>query len=104
VKVEVIATFKDYGDRLRTNLPELFWQGWIADVNDPDNFLRGIFGSDSQVNFGHFTNAEFDLLLAQASRSTDPAYRQERYILAERILCETEAALIPLYHSTYNIP
>jgi oligopeptide transport system substrate-binding protein len=99
VQVEVIKAFKDYGNRLKTNPPEMFWFGWGADFNDPDNFLREIFHSGSQYNHGKFTNSEFDQLVGRAKRSRDPVERQELYILAERLLCETEAALIPLYHT-----
>jgi len=101
VEVKVIKTFADYGNRLKTNPPEIFWQGWAADVNDPDNFMREIFHSDSQYNYGHFSNTEFDQLVDEAAKDRDPAKRQELYILAERLLCETEAALIPLFHVTY---
>jgi oligopeptide transport system substrate-binding protein len=100
VKVEVIQGFKAYGDRLRTNPPEMYWFGWAADYNDPDNFLRGIFHSSSEFNYGRFSNPEFDRLVDRAANSKDPMERQELYILAERLLCETEAALIPLYHPT----
>jgi len=99
VKIEVIQRFNDYGNRLRTNPPEMYWFGWAADYNDPDNFLRGIFRSNSEYNYGKYTNAEFDQLVDRANRSRDPAERQELYILAERLLCETDAALIPLYHT-----
>lgn len=89
-----------FGDRLRSNPPEIYWLGWVPDVNDPDNFLGEIFHSDSEYNYGEFENPEFDQLVERAARSRDPAERQELYILAERLLCETEAALIPLYHAT----
>jgi len=101
VQVEVIKTFQDYGERIRTDPPELFWQGWAADVNDPDNFLRAIFHSDSENNFGQFSNATFDGWVESAAKIPRPERRQELYILAERLLCESEAALIPLYHQTY---
>jgi ABC-type oligopeptide transport system substrate-binding subunit len=101
VSVQVEAmTPPGFGERLKNNLPELFWLGWVADVNDPDNFLREIFHSGSEYNYGNFANTEFDDLVGQAKRSRDPAERQELYILAERLLCETEAAVIPLYHAT----
>ena len=99
VQVEVIKSFNDYGNRLRTNPPEMYWLGWVADVNDPDNFLREIFRSGSQYNYGYFMNSEFDRLVDRAKKSKDPAERQELYIQAERLLCETEAALIPLFHT-----
>jgi oligopeptide transport system substrate-binding protein len=99
VQVEVINTYNDYGNRLKNNPPEIFWQGWVADFNDPDNFLREIFHTGSQNNYGSFSNSGFDQLVDRAKRSRDPAERQELYIQAERLLCETEAALIPLYHT-----
>jgi ABC-type transport system substrate-binding protein len=100
VKVEVIQSFQDYGNRVQTNPPEMFWNGWVNE-NDPDAFLRGIFHSRSEYNYGRFSNPEFDNLVIQAATSREPLERQELYIQAERILCETEAALIPLYNLTW---
>lgn len=104
VQVVVVATFTEYGERLRTNPSEIFWQGWVADQNDPDNFLGEIFRSDSQFNFGKFANRDYDRLMDNAIKSKNAADRQNYYVQAERLLCETETALIPLYHSTMNFP
>ena len=104
VEVQAIQSFSDYNNRLKSNTPDLFWMGWVADYNDPDNFLRELFDSGSEYNYGNFSNSDFDNLVNRAKNSSDPAERQELYIQAERLLCETEAALIPLWHSTYNIP
>jgi ABC-type oligopeptide transport system substrate-binding subunit len=98
VQVEAIGSWKAYGERLRSNPPEMFWLGWAADYNDPDDFLRVIFHSDSEYNSGKFSNDEYDRLVNRA-RIGDPAARQELYIRAERLLTETEAALIPLYYT-----
>jgi len=103
VTVEVI-NWGPYLERIDSSPTEIFRLSWAADYNDPDNFLREIFKSGSQYNYGNFSNTEFNKLVDRAAKSTDPAERQELYIQAERILCETEAALIPIYHSTYNIP
>lgn len=103
VTVEVVE-WNPYLDRIASNPPEIFRLGWVADYNDPDNFLREIFASGSQYNHGEFSNSEFDALVNQAKNSNDPAERQELYLQAERILCETEAALIPIYHYTANMP
>jgi len=104
VEVQAIQSFSEYGNRLKSNTPDLFWMGWAADYNDPDNFLRELLQSGSEYNYGNFSNPEFDDLVNRAKNSYDPAKRQELYIQAERILCETEAALIPLFHVTYSIP
>jgi len=104
VKVEVVDDFQAYLDRLARDAPTIFRYGWAADFNDPDNFLREAFQSNSEVNRGHFSNAEFDRLVGEAATSSDPITRQSFYIQAEHILCEDQVAIIPLYHATYNIP
>jgi oligopeptide transport system substrate-binding protein len=90
---------KSFRQRINSNPPEMIWLGWAADVNDPDNFLREIFHSGASYNYGKFSNPEFDQLVDRAKQVRDPAQRQELYIQAERLLCETEAALIPLFHA-----
>lgn len=104
VEVQAIQTLSEYLNQLKSNTPDLFWRGWVADYNDPDNFLRELFHSSSEYNYGKFSNIEFDKLVDSAAKSNDPAERQELYIQAERVLCETEVALIPLFHVTYNMP
>ena len=104
VEVQAVQSFSEYGDRLKSNPPDLFWSAWAADYNDPDNFLREVFHSGAEYNYGNFSNTEFDKLVDSAAENSDPAERQELYIQAERLLCETEAAIIPIFHNTYNIP
>jgi ABC-type oligopeptide transport system substrate-binding subunit len=104
VQVYVYTFGSDYYDQIVTNSPDLFWVDVEADYNDPDFFLKGLFYTGSEYNFGGFSNSEFDHLVDYAALSNNPADRQERYVSAERLLCETEAALIPLYHRTRNSP
>jgi oligopeptide transport system substrate-binding protein len=63
-----------------------------------------MFHSGRELNLGGFSNPEFDLLVERAKNSYDPAERQALYIQAERILCEQEAAVLPIYTATYNSP
>lgn len=93
-----------FGERIRTNPPELFWNGWLPDPgNDPD-FIRSIFMTDGVYNYGHFSSPDFDTLVQRASYNRNPAARQALYIEAERILSETQVGIIPLYHTYSNIP
>jgi oligopeptide transport system substrate-binding protein len=96
-----VMRWESYAESIDTNPPEIFRVGWAADFNDPDNFLRELFVSESQYNYGNFSTPEFDELVDRAAELNDPAERQELYIQAERILCESEAALIPIYHCTH---
>ncbi|HSB65613.1 MAG TPA: ABC transporter substrate-binding protein [Anaerolineales bacterium] len=103
VEVEAFepATFRD---RITTNPPELFWVGWLPDPgNDPD-FIRLTYHTDAIYNYGHFSNSTFDSLVDRAATIHDPAMRQELYIEAERVLCETEAGIMPLYYTFTKIP
>lgn len=106
VNVEAIKNFAAYGDRLKTNPPDLFWVAWAADYNDPANFLGELFNPQGEYegayNYGSFSNPEFTELVEQAAKSKDPVERQALYIQAERLLTETEAAIIPLFHSLYQ--
>lgn len=102
VNVVVEGNWGKFLDRLRDNPPEIYRLAWVADYNDPDNFLREVFHSDTDPNFGRFSNTEFDKLVDSAKlQRKHPEKRQLMYIQAEYILCEEQAAVIPLYFQTY---
>ncbi|NQU44919.1 peptide ABC transporter substrate-binding protein [bacterium] len=68
---------------------------WIGDYVDPQNFLE-ILASDSPHNRCGYSNAEYDSLIAQATRFRG---REERYALlrrAEEILL-ADAPVAPIY-------
>lgn len=105
VKVTIeTAEIPAYRNRFATDAPHIYQLGWGADYNDPDNFLKALFHSDSEFNLGHFNSREFDRLVDEAASRTDPEKRLLLYIQAEQILTEKEIALIPLYHSYVPIP
>jgi oligopeptide transport system substrate-binding protein len=102
VNLEVVSG--GYFDRVQSDPTEIYFSNWAADYNDPDDFLLENFRTGSLYNYNHFSNLAFDELVDRAAAAGDPGARQELYIQAERILCETEAAVIPIYHTTFNIP
>lgn len=105
VTVEIdLLNVREYAERFRTNPPDIYQVGWGADYKDPDNFLKALFHSDSEINRGRFHNPEFDRLVEEAARLTDPEQRLLLYIQAEQILTEQETGAIPLYHSYVPIP
>jgi len=105
ILVEIdVAEIESYQDRFATNPPDIYQLGWVADYKDPDNFLKALFHSNSEANFGHFNNKDFDRLVDEAARLTDPEKRLSLYIQAEQILAEKETGLIPLYHSFVPVP
>ncbi|MFZ0544523.1 MAG: protein kinase, partial [Candidatus Promineifilaceae bacterium] len=94
-----IDDFSAYIAYLEEEQPALFRLGWAVDMNDPDNTLNEIFHSGHPFNYGQFANEDYDAVVEEAAAAAgDPAMRQVLYIQAERILCEEEAAVIPLFH------
>jgi oligopeptide transport system substrate-binding protein len=75
---------------------ELSWQGWIADYNDPINFLE-LFESDNAFNTQRYSNAQFDRLIQGAREETDLQRREDMLLEAERILVAETAGTGPMY-------
>lgn len=76
-------------DRVGRDPPDLFQNGWVADYNDPDNFLYYLFHSrqfGSAGNETRYANAEVDELLAQARATLDQETRLRLYRQAERLI------------------
>jgi hypothetical protein len=94
--MEVEAFF----ERIATDPTQVFRTIRFAVDNDPNDFLQN-FLTGAKINYGGFSDPEFDRLIEQAAKSDDPALRQRLYIQAERILCETQAAVLPVYHAAY---
>jgi oligopeptide transport system substrate-binding protein len=71
--------------------------GWIADYNDPQNFLFLLQTSSGRLNYGRYSNPEFDALMDKAARTIDLDERAKVLQRAEAILME-DAATIPIYY------
>ncbi|MFZ5918569.1 MAG: protein kinase domain-containing protein [Chloroflexota bacterium] len=98
VTPEAHDNWNAYLELLTVDAPSLFRLGWVADINDPDSFL-GHFASEVAFLRTHFSSDEFNRLIEQAAAAAgDPPSRQRLYIQAERILCQEEAVIIPLFH------
>lgn len=104
IEVIVQAAAISLPARFSSNPPDVFRMGWAADYNDPDNFLYEVFRTGSQYNYGGWQDPSFLDLVSRAHASSDPELRQLLYVEAERILCETEAAVIPLFHTRQYLP
>lgn len=75
---------------------QLSWQGWIADYDDPINFLE-LFESDNAFNTQKYANERFDQLIEGARTETDEARRMDMLLEAETILVEEDAGTAPMY-------
>ncbi len=86
-------------DDLRAGNFALGDAGWVADYADAENYLFLVDSNSGQLNYGNYSNPEYDALLAQAAQTPD---------LAERaaILAQAEAIIMyemPLIPTTYGV-
>lgn len=69
--------------------------GWTGDYADPFTFLE-LLSSDCGNNHSAWVNPEYDALLREANRTSDPSLRLARLREAEALMLEAQP-LIPLY-------
>lgn len=78
---------------------QLFGLAWVADIPDPDTFLRSLFYSSSGTNYFRFSDRVVDSLLDLAQRTANPEERMDAYRAVEtRVVLA--APLVPLFHSS----
>ena len=88
--------WKVYLKKLQNDPPNIFRLGWGADYPDPDNFMK-LFTANSGNNNTRWENPRYDRLLEQAARELNTATRAKLYDQAQRILCETDLPIMPLF-------
>ncbi len=88
--------WKVYLSKLNNDPPHIFRLGWGADYPDPDNFMK-LFTSLSGNNHTRWKNPQYDQLLEQAAREFDEQERKRVYDQAQKILCEIDLPIIPLF-------
>jgi len=115
--IEVQLTAMDpttYFSSLSEEAPQIYRSGWCSDYPDADNFLRGVFRSDSGQNDSGYNNPDFDALVDQARLESDLETRRDLYAQADDLLVNQDAGIIPIYwytsvrlfkpHVEYTIP
>jgi oligopeptide transport system substrate-binding protein len=70
---------------------------WSADYPDPENFLDGLFYSQSSNNNTKYSNPIVDSLLEQARVEQDQELRFETYHQIEQMIMD-DAPWVPLWH------
>lgn len=90
---------------LRSRISQLDYDvarsNWFGDYMDPSTFLD-MFVTEGGQNRTGWSNAEYDRLIAAAGAEADNVRRFSLFRAAERILCEDELPIIPIYHRRGN--
>jgi oligopeptide transport system substrate-binding protein len=71
--------------------------GWIADYNDPENFLSLLRSTTGPMNYGQYENPEYDRLMAESDMTTDSKTRNKLMREAEAMML-ADLPVIPIYH------
>ncbi|MDR7342559.1 cationic peptide transport system substrate-binding protein [Pantoea alhagi] len=102
VSVNIVAVEGRFQEaRLMQMNHDLTLTGWATDSNDPDSFFRPLLSCaaiNSQTNYAHWCNTEFDGELKQALLSQQLAARIEHYDRAQKVLAR-ELPVLPLASS-----
>jgi ABC-type transport system substrate-binding protein len=70
---------------------------WNADYDDPDNFTRTLFHSQTGIMRAWYGSPEADQILDEARSGGRPALRETLYRKFESVLSDA-SALVPLFH------
>jgi oligopeptide transport system substrate-binding protein len=92
VQAELVnREIKVHYDTLRQRDFQVARAGWIADYNDPQNFLYLLETRSGPQNYGGYSNPEFDRLMVEQGRTNDRAARFTMMQQAERIAIDDDA-------------
>lgn len=84
-----------YADLRQSNF-EVADGGWVADYNDPLNYLYLLDSATGQQNYGNYANPEYDRLLEAASMERDLVKRAAIFAEAEKIMIE-DTPITPMW-------
>lgn len=86
-------------ENLRTGNFEVGDAGWVADYNDAQNFLFLLESRSGAMNYGKYSNPEYDALVAQSNNEQDPEARAQLMVRAENLML-ADMPILPVYHDT----
>jgi oligopeptide transport system substrate-binding protein len=77
--------------------------GWIADYNDPQNFLFLVLSDNTGFNYAKYKNPEYDALMKKADEERDLQKRAEILLQAEKIFTRDQPYIPILYYANNNL-
>ncbi len=97
-KVEVIDA-DDFMSRRKSGELQCYTAQWMADFNDPDNFIYTFYGNEHNTTFRSLCYPRQDVMsrIQKARTITDQNERISEYQDLERIIVQEDAAWIPLF-------
>jgi len=94
---------KVHYDRLNQNDFEVARAAWVADYNDPQDFLYLLQTTTKVQNYGRYSNARFDQLMDQQAASRDQDERMRLMHEAEKIAVDDDAWISIYYYVSKSL-
>ena len=92
------TTWSELITHIEDNDAPAFQLGWVADLPDPDAFLRTLFEPGGSANYFSFLDRPTAQALERGVSEINPMQRTKLYRELERSILE-KAPLVPLFHS-----
>lgn len=92
------ASWPELSARVADNDAPAFQIGWVADLPDPDSFLRTLFEPGGSANYFGFLDRGAAAALEAGAREMNPVERARIYRGLERSILDA-APLVPLFHT-----
>jgi ABC-type transport system substrate-binding protein len=92
------VSWRELIDRVERHDAPTFQLGWVADLPDPDSFLRTLFEPGGSANYFDFLDEETARSLERGASETNPIERAHIYRGLEKTVLD-KAPLVPLFHS-----
>jgi oligopeptide transport system substrate-binding protein len=78
--------------------PHMFLLDWCADYPDANNFLNEVFAPAKSLFHFNWENDAFENLVNRAAREKDATVRKALFQQTEKVLCQDEAVVIPIFY------
>ena len=94
-----IISEEEFMSRRKSGLLECYTATWIADYNDPDNFIHTFFGNEANTLYRSLCYGDKAIMdrVNNARTITNPQERLEEYHSLEKKIVQEDAAWIPLF-------
>lgn len=89
-----------FASRAQTGDYDIIFAGWGGDNGDPDNFLNLLATDDPSMNYSHFSNEEYNSLIAQGLVTPNGDERSSIYTQCEQILAD-QVPILPISHANF---
>lgn len=98
VKLDAVADFGTFLDRVNNSQFEVSSMGWSGDYNDPMTFFDMWTSANAAPggnNSAKWKNSDYDKLITEISNTSDEAQRLKLFQQCEQMLLVTDAAIAP---------